>query len=290
MSSRRLRTWWSTQVPTKRDSRFGAQTAAVSSPTVGALDVQGGHRDERQGQLGDPVAELRDPLPGPVGRETPVPPERGLVRRHRGASRRHSRSHLCLGQHVAQHPHGAAARDLAVGACAARTGRAAPRSPAPPRPARRRSRRTVVLDRPADRRQSSSSRGSASRAHRPGRSSAWSNITRDSSVAASRPAVVGGRGEPEAPTDGLPPALPPVGLHLGVADQTVLGEVAQVPAGHGGVAPTSGASAVAVLGPSTWSRLRIASRSGGPTPASPGASAPRRRTGCSPLRLQRWEN
>ena len=37
MSSRRLRTWWSTHVPTNSDSRFGAQTAAVSRPTVGAL-------------------------------------------------------------------------------------------------------------------------------------------------------------------------------------------------------------------------------------------------------------
>ena len=37
MSSRRLRTWWSTQVPTNSESRFGAQTAAVSRPTVGAL-------------------------------------------------------------------------------------------------------------------------------------------------------------------------------------------------------------------------------------------------------------
>ena len=34
MSSRRLRAWWSTHVPTSSDKRLGAHTAAVSSPTV----------------------------------------------------------------------------------------------------------------------------------------------------------------------------------------------------------------------------------------------------------------
>lgn len=45
--------------------------------------VQGADRDQGQGQLGDPVAELRDGLTGPEAAEPPVPPQRCL-----GAPRR----------------------------------------------------------------------------------------------------------------------------------------------------------------------------------------------------------
>ena len=42
---------------------------------LGRAGVQRRDGDERQGQLGDPVAELRDGLSGPVGREPAVAPE-----------------------------------------------------------------------------------------------------------------------------------------------------------------------------------------------------------------------
>ena len=57
----------------RRPDRGGEQTHRRGAR------VQGGHRDERQRELGDPVAELRDALPRPVGREPAVAPERGLV-------------------------------------------------------------------------------------------------------------------------------------------------------------------------------------------------------------------
>ena len=82
--------------------------------------MQRGDGDQRQRQLGDPVAELRDALARPVGREPSVPPQRRPLRRWAGrragvrtrsrVSRRPDRSRR-LGEDVAQHPHVAGARD-----------------------------------------------------------------------------------------------------------------------------------------------------------------------------------
>ena len=60
-----MRGRWSTQLPTRSESRFGAQTAAVRETDLGRVRLEQEDRDQRQRELGDAVAELGERLADP---------------------------------------------------------------------------------------------------------------------------------------------------------------------------------------------------------------------------------
>ena len=205
---------------------------------LGRAGVQRRDGDQRQGQLGDPVAELRDGLSGPVGREPAVAPEgtvcvslrpvttpvlRGPPDRPRG------------GCSAAPAPSGPRPGALSDGSSLRSTYGASSCSMASSTWSSSAGVTTIrVLARPA----SAATRlqtGLVVGAQRPTMSPSTVYMTCSSAPGRLERVVLGLAREPEPARHGLPPPLTAVvtsSLRVGrVTDQAVVGEVAQVPAG-----------------------------------------------------------